>query len=81
VKDCIGGASVIVLANPEDEFRRLPQHLNGGTPVVIIDPWRLLKTELQEHPNVEYVGLGLGPQSEEEVVRREPQQATTYQVA
>jgi UDPglucose 6-dehydrogenase len=68
VRDCVRGASVVVIASPCEEFRAIdPADLSGGgVKAVLLDCWRLLSPE-KYAASAEYVPWGSGGRQEEKL--------------
>jgi UDPglucose 6-dehydrogenase len=59
--ECVRDADLVIIANPEEEFRTLgASSLAPGKRVVVVDFWRLLRDRLRDNGRIEYVGGGLG---------------------
>ena len=58
--EALGGADAVVLTTTDECYRDLKadDFRSGGSPVVVLDPWRCLSGSLLEEPRVRYVPLG-----------------------
>jgi|GEM_PF-3831164 len=60
VRECLDLADVVVIANPDEQFRTaVVEALARQSPPLIVDVWRLLQdSERNGHANYEAIGLG-----------------------
>lgn len=61
LEEAIDQADLIVLTTPDPAFKKLASLQENFMPdLVLIDSWRLLFEEMNNHPKVRYVPLGIG---------------------
>lgn len=60
VRECLKGAELVLITNPDDEFRNLKasDFSDGSKKVTIIDFWRILSPAVRTSPDIDYVGVG-----------------------
>ncbi|HEX9927580.1 MAG TPA: nucleotide sugar dehydrogenase [Pyrinomonadaceae bacterium] len=70
-KKCLEQAEVVLITTPDPEFQTLTYtDFNPEfSKITVIDFWRILRNELQNRPNIEYVPVGCSTNDEENSTR------------
>jgi UDPglucose 6-dehydrogenase len=71
LSDCIAQSDAVLITTPDPVFNELTadDFKNDRAEVLVIDFWRLLKTKLEDQPNIRYVGIGIGNDDEANAAR------------
>lgn len=66
VKSCLEQADVVIIASPDPLFMTLrgEDFPKKDPPVIVLDCWRILRTELAEEGHVKYLPLGVAEEEE-----------------
>jgi UDPglucose 6-dehydrogenase len=62
IKECLEQAEAVLITTPDPTFKELTakDFKNQWAKVLVIDFWRILRTELVDTPEIRYIGVGLG---------------------
>jgi UDPglucose 6-dehydrogenase len=59
LEECLKQADIIVIANPDPEFRELKfDSFANNHKIIVVDCWRILDKKIAEHPNIYYIPIG-----------------------
>lgn len=61
IEECLSQAEAVLITTPDPAFRSLSamDFHNEWSEVLVVDFWRLLRSELEGQPHIKYLGIGL----------------------